>query len=125
LGNAVPQEAQALMPADLPSIRHQLAVLARRKRARVIDRPNRWRPHEVICPETGEPYTDAGAWEFIADLLEQGHELEESPQEQPAGVTAYVMHVSIAAETLYIKVRLGTGCILGRSFHRSDKTGAT
>jgi len=103
------------MPADLSSIRHQLTVLAR---------PNQWRPHEVICAETGEPFTDAGAWEHVADLLEQGHELEAIPQEEPAGVTAYVMHVSMATETLYIKVRLGAGFILGRSFHYSDKAGA-
>lgn len=109
------------MAADLDSIRHQLAVLARRKKARVIDKPNKWRPHEVICQETGAPFTDAGAWEYIADLLDRGHPLEEAAQEQPPGVTAYVMLVALAEETLYIKVRLGAGFILGRSFHYSDK----
>src|SRR6266536_2360275 len=52
VGEAVTQEARALMAADLESIRHQLAVLARRKKARVIDKPNQRRTHEVICPET-------------------------------------------------------------------------
>lgn len=124
-GNAVPQEAQVRMAADLSSVRHQFATLARRKKARVLDKPNKWRPYEVICPETGTPFTEAVAWEFIAELLDQGEPLEEVPQEQPPGVTAYAMQVALAGETLYIKVRLGAGCILGRSFHYSDKTGAT
>ncbi len=113
------------MPTDLESIRHQLAVLARRKKARVIDKPNKWRPHEVICPATGEPFTEAGAWEYIADLLDQEHPLEEAAQEQAPDVMAYVMQVSVLTETLYIKVRLGAGFILGRSFHYSDKKVAT
>jgi hypothetical protein len=77
----------------------------------------------VLNPSGGQPFTDAGAWEFIAQLLLQGHPLEESPQEQPPGVTAYVMQISLPEGTVYIKVRLGAGFILGRSFHYSE-TGA-
>ncbi|HYT89811.1 MAG TPA: hypothetical protein VEL76_13970 [Gemmataceae bacterium] len=91
----------------------------------MIDKPSKWRPHEVICPATGEPFTEAGAWEYIADLLDGGHPLEEVPQEQPPGKMAYVMQVLISTETLYIKVRLGAGCILGRSFHYSEEKVAT
>ena len=109
------------MPQDLASIRHQLALLAQRKRARKLDWPRDWRPHEVLNPLDGQPFTDAGAWEYIAELLEQGQELEESLQDQPAGVTAYVMQVALPDRTLYIKVRLGAGFILGRSFHYSDE----
>jgi hypothetical protein len=109
------------MPDDLASIRHQLKMLANRKKARRLDFPRDWRPHEVLNPLDGQPFSDTGAWEFIAELLDQGQELDLSPQEQPPGVTAYVMQVPLKEGQLYIKVRLGAGYILGRSFHYSDK----
>ena len=109
------------MPSDPAAIRHQLITLARRKAARKYDWPRRWHANAVLNPETGQPFGDVGAWEFIADRLEAGHPFEEVIQEDPPDKTAYVMHVQLEEAVLYIKVRLGSGCILGRSFHYSEK----
>jgi hypothetical protein len=55
-------------------IRHQLIVLSRRKSSRTSEwtrnRPTEWQPTTVINPEDGMPFTDAGAWEFVATCLE-------------------------------------------------------
>ena len=109
------------MPSDPVAIRHQLITLARRKAARRYDWPHRWHANAVLNPETGQPFGDVGAWEFIADRLEAGHLFEEAIQDDPPGVMAYVMHVQLAEAVLYIKLRLGAGFILGRSFHYSEK----
>jgi hypothetical protein len=63
------------MDADLPSVRHHLAVLARRKKARTLGWPRDWRPSEVCNPEDGQPFTPAGVWEFIVHLLEERHDI--------------------------------------------------
>jgi hypothetical protein len=73
----------------------------------------------VLNPTTGQPFGDIGAWEYIADLIESGQTLDETPQDD--NVTAYVMHVQLPDGPLYIKVRLGSGYILGRSFHYASK----
>lgn len=109
------------------SIRHHLAVLARRPRARQtefsVERPTKWQPQQVRNPEGGldVPFTDAGAWELIASKLESGHDVEVIPLRSPPGATAYVMKIRLdsASPVLYVKVQLGSGRILGRSFHYS------
>ncbi len=66
------------------------------------------------------PFTSAGAWHFIADLIEDGHLIGEVLLEQPHGAFGYEMHVETGAESLlYIKVNMHRGYILGRSFHYS------
>jgi hypothetical protein len=68
------------------------------------------------------PFTDVGAWHFIADLLERGEPLEEVVLHHPPGAQAYVMRLDLGAALprLYIKVQLSRGKIIGRSFHYSD-----
>jgi hypothetical protein len=109
------------MDPDLSSIRHQLAVLARRKRARTLGWPRDWQPTEVTNPEDGQPFTPPGAWEFIADVLEQRSDiqLEVVQLEEPAGASGYVLCVPLKEAVLYIKLQLGSGRIIGRSFHYS------
>jgi hypothetical protein len=113
------------MATDLDSIRCELAVLARRKKARVVawspDAPNDWRPTQIKHPTTGGIFTAVGAWHLIADLLDGGHPLEEIVLCKPPGKRAYVMHVELATgqPRLYIKLELGSGKIIGRSFHYS------
>jgi len=72
---------------DLPSERKEIALLARRKYARFVPRtremPCDWRPTAVINPETGMPFTDASAWNLIADLAESGHPVKEKILDQP------------------------------------------
>lgn len=101
--------------------RYQLATLARRKTARDLGWPRDWRPQTVRDPFTGEWFTDAGAWEFIADCLDAGEALQEIVLDNPPGKLAYVLHLDTDKNSprIYIKVRLGAGKVLGISFHYS------
>ena len=105
------------------AIRHQLLALARRRRARLVrfttERPCRWEPTTVLNPETGAPFTPAGAWEFIADMLEQKRSIEQVRLRKPPGRVGHVMLVPTKHGTIYIKLELGSGVIWGRSFHYS------
>jgi len=99
-------------------IHHQLLVLARRRSCRVLGWPRDWRPTQVLDPETGEPFTLVGAWEYIIALLEGNIEIQ--PKILDDGKPAYVMLVPLGARTLYIKLQLGSGRLIGRSFHYSE-----
>lgn len=115
--------------ALIASIRHQLVVLARRGRARVtefsIDRPTDWRPWQVRNPAgvLDTHFTDAAAWELIASKLEDGHPVEVVELDKPPGATGYVMKIDIEPghPLLYVKLQLGSGKIIGRSFHYSER----
>ena len=109
------------------SIRRQLAILARRPRARVTEfdptRPTDWRPASVRNPFAmlDTHFSDAAAWELIASKLEDGHDVETVELQNPPGVTGYVMKIVLEpdAPILYVKLELGSGRIWGRSFHYS------
>ncbi len=110
-------------------IRKQLATLARRGKARITEftreRPTDWRPGQVRNPDgmLDGYFTDAAAWEFIAAKLEDGHPVDIVELNKPAGAKGYVMKVDIepGSPQLYIKLQLGSGKIIGRSFHYSEK----
>jgi len=109
------------MHEDLPTLRRELAILARRKRARVLGWPRDWRPSEVCNPEDSCPFTPAGAWEFIAEILEKRTDIALKPVtlDHPSGATGYVLIVPLQTDTVYIKLQIGAGKIIGRSFHYS------
>ena len=115
------------MPSPNQSTRRQLAVLARRSHARVTEfsaaRPTDWRPGQVRNPAgvLDTHFTDAAAWEFIASRLEDGHPVEVVELRKPAGAKGYVMKIDIepGRPHLYVKLQLGSGKIIGRSFHYS------
>jgi hypothetical protein len=111
------------MEQESPSIRHQLAVLVRRKSARTLGWPRDWRPSEVCNPEDGQPFTPAGAWEFIAQLLGERDDIpiEQVRLDDPPGSTGYVLHAPLGEHLLYVKLQLGAGKIIGRSFHYERK----
>lgn len=101
--------------------RHQLAILARRKSARTLGWPREWRPYAIINPKTGEPFGDAEAWDFVADLLEDASiTVEEVQLQSPPGKKGYVIQTLLNARGVYVKVQLGSGKIIGRSFHYSE-----
>jgi hypothetical protein len=87
----------------------------------VLGWPRDWRPQQVRHPETREPFTLEGAWDFIADCLESGCAVEEITLENPPGKTGYVMLIDIGSDRplLYVKLELGSGTVIGRSFHYS------
>ncbi len=109
------------------SIRKQLAILARKGKTRTTlftnDRPTDWRPGQVRNPNgiLDDYFTEAAAWEFIATNIESGHCVEVVELKKPAGAKGYVMKIDIEPEVpkLYIKLQLGSGKIIGRSFHYS------
>jgi hypothetical protein len=88
--------------------------------------PCDWVPHTVKCPITEMPYTDAGAWNLIADLLEAGQSFVEVKLRKPAGDIAYETVVTLRADLppLYIKIQLKAGRIWGRSFHYALRSSA-
>ena len=108
--------------------RRQLTVLARRSRSRITefrrDRPTDWRPGEIRNPGglLATHFTDPSAWEFIASKLESGEHVKVIELEQPEGAKGYVMTVDMGPDVpaLYVKLQLGSGKIIGRSFHYSE-----
>lgn len=117
------------MSAVDPSLRRELALLCRRKRTRSHvfspDRPTHWAPGEVINPRTGQPFTEMTAWEHIATLLEDGHEVEIITLEHPPGKMGYVMIERRKEGELYVKLQRGRDGILCRSFHLSTRNQRT
>ena len=110
------------------SIRRELIVLARRSNSRTSQfsssRPTDWRPSQVRNPDgiLDRYFTDPAAWELIATQLEAGHPVEIVELKKPPGAKGYVMKIDIEPDQyqLYVKVQLGSGKIIGRSFHYSD-----
>ena len=85
-------------------------------------RPTHWAPREVTCPETGEAFTPAGAWDFVVQKLQSGEPLEVIEMDKPAGAKGYVMKCAgVASQIIYIKLQLGHDNVIGRSFHLSDR----
>ena len=112
---------------DLASIRSELSRLAKRRQDRITQwsrqMPTEWTPGKVTNPEVDMPFTEAGAWLFVAHLLDTGHPIQQVTLRQSRSDVAYVMLVDLKPETpkLYIKVQLKGGKICGRSFHYSDR----
>lgn len=115
----------------LASIRREIARLARQKKCRINEWtpavPTEWRPR-TVRDLTGEFFSDAGAWFFVADLAEKGHPMREVTLRNPPGKRAFEMKVRLAPDRpeIYIKVRLGSArpdsgkpMIIGYSFHYS------
>ena len=109
--------------------RHQLALLARRSRARSNDfsayRPTDWRPNQVRNPngQLDGYFTDLTAWNLVAERLEQGEEVDVIDLHQPKGAKGYVMMIDLGPmePMVYVKLELRPGKIIGRSFHYSER----
>lgn len=105
----------------LEDVRHQLLQLSKRRRAWDVgftrERPKDWSPKSVVDPSFNQPFTDQGAKDYVAELLENGHHIEEITLDTPPGKKGYVMKVETDGGNIYIKLELGSGKIIGRSFH--------
>ena len=111
------------VPDDL---RARLATLCRSKRTRETSfsrkRPVKWHPTSVCEMGSTSPFTEAGAWEFIACLIEDGTEIETIILDKPPGKTGYVMLVQgNYNERIYIKLEIVGEKVFGRSFHASGE----
>lgn len=108
-----------------PDTLRQLIASCRSGRSRTVGRPSVWLPKNVRDPSNPEwPFTDAGAWHFIADLLESGHEYYEMVLDNPAGAKAICLTVVAPPPdpAIYIKVQIGAGNkAIGRSFHNTSR----
>ena len=107
-------------------IRSQLAHLASSRRTREAEfsrsRPTHWAPREVVNLSTGAPFTDDEAWELVRSALSAGVDVEQITLEVPAGKAGYVLHLAgSCGEEIYVKLQLGSGVVIGRSFHVSRK----
>ena len=108
--------------------RRQLAMLARRNWARITEfrpeRPTDWRPGQIRNPNgiLDTHFTDASAWELIASKLEEGHPVEVVELRKPVGARGFVMKIELEPDRprVYVKLQLGAGRIVGRSFHYSE-----
>jgi hypothetical protein len=75
-----------------------------------------------LTPDAGQPFTIDGAWAFVVELLEAQVPIEAVALEKPQGKTGYVILVDgWKGEKIYIKLQLGSGQIIGRSFHNSTR----
>ena len=88
--------------------------------------PIDWRPHSVKDPRLGSPFatfTKDSCWEFILEKLKEGHEIEEIVLKMPPGSKGYVMKIDVGTKEpqLYVKLQIGIGKVIGRSFHYSSK----
>lgn len=112
------------MQADINETKCELARLARCKDKRDVgigpEDPTKWWPMSVIDPRSGEPFTIAGAWDFIAEELEKKRtSIKQCLLKKPCGKLAYEFVVSSEQGEIYVKLRLANGKIIGRSFHVS------
>ncbi|MYE83604.1 MAG: hypothetical protein F4X36_17535 [Gammaproteobacteria bacterium] len=67
-------------------------------------------------------FTDSTAWELIAERLEAGEEVDVVELTKPRGARGYVMRIDLGPDIpeLYVKLQLGAGQVIGRSFHYSE-----
>jgi hypothetical protein len=113
---------------DLASVRSELSRLAKRKQDRITEwsrqMPTEWTPGKVVNPEVDMPFTEAGAWDLVARLLDAGHPIQQVSLRQACSAeTGYVILVDLkpGMPKLYVKLQLKHGKICGRSFHYSDR----
>lgn len=107
-------------------IRREIIARARDKKRRFYAytdlRPCVFNPEQVEN-ESGFAFSPEGAWQFIANKIEDGEPLEEKRLDIPPGEIAYVMQVDLknGNARIYIKVQLLGNGILCRSFHYSTE----
>ena len=108
-----------------PESLRQLIANCRRKDGRALGFPRDWAPNRVPNPEvSGFNFSEAGAWEFVAEKLEAGHAYEEVRLDIPLGALALVMKIQLTSTPplLYVKIEVGArNKAIGRSFHFSDQ----
>lgn len=70
----------------------------------------------------GQPMNPEEAWELIhATLGDESYEVTEIELDDPPGKKGFVIirETEVSRRCLYIKLELGSGVVIGRSFHLS------
>jgi hypothetical protein len=77
-------------------------------------------------PRTGEVFTEDGAWEYVAQSITNGIEIEMIDLDHPPGKNGYVMLLPShdPRVPIYVKLQFGGDCVIGRSFHYSTRPAA-
>ena len=114
--------------ADSAKTLSEIARLGSRSKTRRNDfsakAPSRWEPQTIENPETGIPFSDSSAWEFICQLLQESPErFREVKLKKPPDQVAYWATVTLPPNNanIYIKIQLSGGFAYGRSFHISTR----
>ena len=108
----------------LKNIRKEMVGLIKKKRRQLphfSDMPYHWVPGQILNPRDGMFFTPNGAWHLIQEKLEEGHEITEIELDNPPGKSGFTMLIELETDKppLYVKLQLGSGCVIGRSFHYS------
>lgn len=71
-------------------------------------------------------FTEPGAWEFIAELLEGGHSIQEIKLDNPEGKTGYVLLASGGEKRpeIYVKLHSAVARSSGAAFITANPTRA-
>lgn len=87
--------------------------------------PSKWHCTQVLNPETGCPFCDEEAWEFIATRIDDFQAVEVVDLHSPPGTQGYEMKIAMGpgVSDLYVKLALSRSgkSVIGRSFHYSNK----
>ena len=90
------------------------------------ERPVDWNPGKVMNPysDIGMEFTHESCWDFIGQLLLEGHPIEVVPLKKPQGEKGYVMifQTKPGYSDIYIKLQIAGDTLVGRSFHYSYYT---
>ncbi len=103
--------------------RDEIVKAARDKTRRKVGmppkEPNYWAPGQVINPETGMSFTPIGVWDWIADQLESGIDVNHRILEKPPGQDSWWFKATLQGNPrdLYVKITYRGGIVIGRSFH--------
>lgn len=107
------------------AIRSTLIRLSESRRTRNVTftkgMPTKWQPSQFTDPRSKQAFTQEGAWDFVVEALRSGEPIEQIVLDKPPGAIAYVLHLAgVNSRTLYVKLQICGGCVMGRSFHESD-----
>lgn len=106
-----------------PDVCSSLASLCRGKKRTINSKMvhTKWYPGRVRHPKTGDPFRPDEAWEFVAQQLEAGIDVEIHEQRTQSGKKAFVCKPKgHGDEIIYVKLQFGASGVIGQSFHVSD-----
>jgi len=86
--------------------------------------PCDWAPGTILNPESDMPFTEAGAWGLICDLLAGSHPFTQVNLRVPPVCKAYETTHRLRPNLplIYIKIQLYKGKVYCRSFHNDLRT---
>lgn len=97
----------------------------RRSDGRKLQIAHRWEPFTVRDPDHHCFFTESGAWDYIADCLECGEQLNHlPPTDEFPDYAIYMLAAPISSQRrIYMKVavRKDVDMVIGVSFHYSDE----